>query len=70
MLLCGRAEATKPRGHLGIGLLCQVHRLQERVIGVLRCGHLPAQRGPARGRHRRGARAGRDGVAAGEEGLT
>ena len=34
MLLLGRAEATEPLGHLGIGLLSQLHRLQERLIGA------------------------------------
>jgi hypothetical protein len=70
VLLRDRAEATKPRGHLGIGLLRQMHRLQERVIGVPRRSHLPEQRGPTRGRHRRGARAGREDSALGEEGVT
>ena len=40
MLLLGRAEATEPLGHLGIGLLSQLHRLQERLIGAPRRCHL------------------------------
>jgi hypothetical protein len=70
VLLRGRAEATEPLGYLGIGLLSQLERLPQRLIGASLRGHLPEQRGPTRGCHRRGARTSREGSAAGEEGLT
>jgi hypothetical protein len=70
VLLLFLAYATEPLGNLGISLLSEVHRLQERLIGALLFCHIDEQRFPTIFRDLRGERAGGDCSTEGEECIT